>query len=85
MDGKTSGGENVSNSKPGLHRATVNFSSRSWQAVEHAMELRGDSQTEVLNLAARVLDHIETQQHTRGKVLFWGDPDGSNLERLHIL
>jgi hypothetical protein len=68
----------------GLQRVTVNLTPRSCQALEQAIKLTRDSQTDTLNRAIQVYAYIMNITENNG-TLYVRDDGSDELERLRIL
>jgi hypothetical protein len=66
-----------------LERVTVNFTTRSSQALEEAVRLTGDSKTDSLNRAIQIYAYIEQVLQSGGSIYIRETP-GSEPERLKI-
>ncbi len=67
-----------------LQRVTVNLTPRSCQALDQAMKLTRDSQTDTINRAIQVYAYIVNITENRG-TLYVRDDGSDDLERLRIL
>jgi hypothetical protein len=67
-----------------MERVTVNLTQRSAEALREAVELTGDSKTDVINRALQVYAFIQRKIQGEG-ALFISPGDGSPMERVHIL
>ncbi|MEV4893896.1 hypothetical protein ACIBHY_51580 [Nonomuraea sp. NPDC050547] len=66
-----------------LERVTVNLTQRAARALEEAVELSGDSKTDIINRALQVYAYLERIDHDGGKV-YVHDPDQEHPERLRF-
>ena len=67
-----------------MERVTVNLTQKSADALREAVELTGDSKTDVINRALQVYAFIQRKTQGEG-ALFISPGDGSPMERIHIL
>ncbi|SNT61972.1 hypothetical protein SAMN05216276_108634 [Streptosporangium subroseum] len=67
-----------------LERVTVNLTARSSQALDHAIEVTGDSKTDAINRAIQVYAFIE-EILSNGGVAYVRPSSDAELERLRFI
>lgn len=70
--------------KPDKNRMTISFTQPTLNDMKWLAEHRHEKHTDSVNRSVRIRTIIE-KEIEKGRVMYFGDEDGSNLERIRLV